>query len=891
VSPGSWQQLLISNSRINPFLQLRQQYSNVYLIVVTIVSTTSAATKLCETNRFDDTLQHYPKSLAVMAEKKDLGKFPDINDKLNAPKKVSTFEKQRQEAESKRLREEAETRKALRDFQDAFEDDDEDDPISQLARGYSSSAGRNAAGTQTALGDPRHFTQDRPRNAGPGSLGPPPNLKRKFDQDDDRGRMRSDRYDNPSRRGIPATSQRGIGTGLGLDDEDDEYMNRTRSSDPSVRKPTMLLQSLPSAMTKDDLSKILPASLRVDGIEFLKQSRGEQQRTLSAIVTATADTPISEIDAIVVSLQGRYLGFGCYMKISRHLSTSGGAASGLGSFVTFNDTQPFGAKQAINHPIIDQLKFAPPPNSYNQQPPPGNYQQVQAQQQGAVQVSVTPPTDVKQLKLINSTVESLMTYGADFEALLMARPEVQQDEKWAWLFDSTSQGGVYYRWLVYRQCSEGTQVTPNQITRLFDYGPVWSAPMEKPRFDHVTDFEDLADDEEYVSSEDESGDEGERKQYNSASAQVPLEDGPNNSSPRYLNPYRRAKLTHLLARIPESIALLRVGDVARVTNFVVNNAGQGAEEIVDMLLTNIEHPFRQIVTYNTTTQSNFGNEDSRRSDADAADPNTPNGRKDTSNAKLIGLYLVSDAIQASSTSGVRDAWKYRTLFEIALASRKIFSHLGHLEKDFAWGKMKSDQWKRKIGMILGLWEQWSVFPSEVHEGFKTSFAEPEMSAAEKAEREAEEAREKERERQARWRSAEEASKERNEAEERKKDEAKEKIRVLKEKAAAMAKERAEKAVDGQSQAQGSGVENAGGDSRPRRSRPTAADLFDAPPEETKATPEVPAIASPPVKIGGGFGFSMSLGSASSAPPKKPESAPAPAEAGTGDGKEDEDMFS
>jgi len=828
-----------------------------------------------------------------MAEKKDLGKFPDINDKLNAPKKVSTFEKQRQEAESKRLREEAETRKALRDFQDAFEDDDEDDPISQLARGYSSTGTRSAAGPYSAQGSSRHFTQDRPRNAGPGSLGPAPNLKRKFDQDDERGRMRSDRYDNPSRRGLPSTSQRGTGKGLGLDDEDEEEdISRMRAHEPSVRKPTILLQSLPLALTKDDLSRILPGSLRVDGIEFLKQPRGDQQRTLSAIVTATADTPIGEIDGIVVSLQGKYLGFGCYLKITRHLSTSGGSATGLSSLSNLNDIQPFGAKQAINHPVIDQLKFAPPPNSYGQQPPPGHYQPQQAQQQGALQVYVTPPTDVKQLKLINSTVESLMTYGADFEALLMERPEVQQDEKWAWLFDPTSQGGVYYRWLVWTQCLGESQVGPNEVIRLFDYGPTWSAPAEKPRFDLVTDFEDLADDEEYVSSEDESGDEGERKQYNSGNTQVSLDDGPTNSAPRYLNPYRRAKLTHLLARIPESIALLRVGDVARVTNFVVNNAGQGAEEIVDMLLTNIEFPFRQIVTYNTTMPTNSGNEDRKRPEADTSDSNTPNGRKDTSNAKLIGLYLVSDAIQASSTSGVRDAWKYRTLFETALVSRKIFSQLGQLEKDFAWGKMKSDQWKRKIGMILGLWEQWSVFPSEVQEGFKTSFAEPELSAAEKAEREAEEAREKERERQARWRSADEASKERNEAEERKRDEAKEKIRALKEKAAAMAKERAEKAADGASQCQASGsaIEITGGDNRPRRSRPTAADLFDAPPEETKSMQEVPSIASPPVKLGGGFGFSMSLG-AGSAPPKKPEAAPASTQASHDGDKEDEDMFS
>ena len=34
----------------------------------------------------------------------------------------------------------------------------------------------------------------------------------------------------------------------------------------------------------------------------------------------------------------------------------------------------------------------------------------------------------------------------EFEALLMTRPEVQRDERWAWLWDPRSPGGVWYRW-------------------------------------------------------------------------------------------------------------------------------------------------------------------------------------------------------------------------------------------------------------------------------------------------------------------------------------------------------------------------------------------------------------------------------------------------------------
>ena len=237
-----------------------------------------------------------------------------------------------------------------------------------------------------------------------------------------------------------------------------------------------------------------------------------------------------------------------------------------------------------------------------------------------------------------------------------------------------------------------------------------------------------------------------------------------------------------------------------VTNFVVNNAGHGAEEIVDMLLANIEHPFKLSVSYSTPEASPEASESE-----DATKDATPNGKKDTSNLKLIALYLVSDAIQASSTSGVRDAWRYRALFETALAARGIFSHLGRLEKDFAWGRMKAEQWKRKVGIVLGLWEARSLFPTESQEGFKRAFAElsREQAAKEKEEEEGDERREQEEREKGRWRSAEEANKARaaEEAEieaKRKRDEqarAAEKIREMKERAKAA-----------QTQAQGSPVQ-------------------------------------------------------------------------------------
>jgi U2-associated protein SR140 len=46
-----------------------------------------------------------------------------------------------------------------------------------------------------------------------------------------------------------------------------------------------------------------------------------------------------------------------------------------------------------------------------------------------------------------------------------------------------------------------------------------------------------------------------------------------------------------LARLPTTNAKLRKGDVARVTAFAIERAGEGADEVVDLIVSNIEQPF------------------------------------------------------------------------------------------------------------------------------------------------------------------------------------------------------------------------------------------------------------------------------------------------------------
>lgn len=55
-----------------------------------------------------------------------------IEEKLNAPKKVSQFEKQRQQAEEKRRREAEENAAFLREFQEEFANEESDDERDQF---------------------------------------------------------------------------------------------------------------------------------------------------------------------------------------------------------------------------------------------------------------------------------------------------------------------------------------------------------------------------------------------------------------------------------------------------------------------------------------------------------------------------------------------------------------------------------------------------------------------------------------------------------------------------------------------------------------------------------------------------------------------------------------
>ncbi|KAI4248335.1 MAG: hypothetical protein LQ352_005943 [Teloschistes flavicans] len=685
-----------------------------------------------------------------MAQEGKFKEFPDIGSKLAAPTKKSQFEKQKAEAEAKRQREYDETAAVYEDFVKSFDDEGVE---------HSSSQGRSSSGFgSTSSGAPprRHFQASAPgpgargglggrANSGPGSLGPPPpSLTRKRALDG----SQPPRKEN--QQGLFAFEDAGPGvsdtrrTFQKLDDED--ISTSSRQQERAAPKPTIRLSSLPPGTSPAFIKSFLPPNLTIDAVRITPPtgpgfSTSTERRSLSAIITLANDTPAVDIDTAVSALQNKYLGRGFYLSLSRHFS-SAAASSEMPTLGLLSATSslPFGARSLSVGPVghlgrpsgSHRGGFAPPqsynpsgPNTYGRGAPP-------------VQVNVRPPSDLKQLKLIHKTLEALLTHGPEFEALLMTRREVQMEEKWAWLWDSRSTGGVYYRWRLWdvltgaSQKSRGRRVDLSSQL-LFEGGATWAAPEKGLPFEYVTGLEGFVTDSDYNSSDDDdSGDEGRRRHAHYHGGAPPL-DGviAEGEEQAYLNPLEKAKLAHLLARLPTTNAKLRRGDVARVTAFAIQRAGEGAEEIVDLITSNVKKPF-----------SFSGANPERRSGQDEhalfkAEGGTDEDKRlvekeDASASMLIGFYIISDILSSSSTSGVRHAWRYRQLFEAALRSKEVFEDLGRLEKTMQWGRLRAEKWKRSVGSVLTLWEGWCVFPQESQEHFATMFANPPMTAEEEA---------------------------------------------------------------------------------------------------------------------------------------------------------------
>ena len=709
-----------------------------------------------------------------MAEEDNVQQFPDVKDKLAAPKKLSQFEKDRQIAEAKRRKEEEENAAALREFEDSFADEnDQDDMISRTMGGR---GGR--APPSGPRGGPGGFNGGGGRfpvpRSGPGSLpgpsmGMPPSLKRKRELEEAR----------------EAAEARRAELGYDYGDEYQERVSPTAvqedSREDNTPRPTVQLSSIPPGTSEQEIKALLAGLVKVHHVR-LSSSTGPGKKALTAIATLDSSTSAAQIDKTVSTLRDRYMGCGFYLSISRHLS-SAAQFQGAGAVGGSASSEPFGAQKSRSFNPKQSLRNAPPPQDHRGFAPPEYYDQRSAPTRSAsAQVEVHPPLDIATVRAIHTISGKILAQkdanrALEMEALLMTLPEVQKDERFAFLYDSKSPAGVYYRFCLWAPESIDEQKRnakgPERIFKDLDMD--WLPPQKETPFLDLTSLAQAADHVDYDTSDDEADDDGDERKLNKGPGGEP--DARMAEKSR-LSPLQRARFTRLLSRLPTSIARLRQGDISRVSNYVVNHAGGGAEEFVDLLLLNVEKPFSSTLAAKYDTDSGSDSEQDARhangrvttiSNEDEEDDyepgdalpslpadsgSTPNAVEDPSNPKLIALYTISDILSASSTAGARNAWKYRTLFEAGLSNQKTFQGLGRLDKELGWGRLKSEQWKRKVGVVLSVWESWSVFTSGVLERLKKDFYEPPLTEAEAAAvaAEAKRAETKKAEEEAGWKS-------------------------------------------------------------------------------------------------------------------------------------------
>ncbi|KAJ5439924.1 uncharacterized protein N7458_010922 [Penicillium daleae] len=653
-------------------------------------------------------------------------------DAKTLPKK-SPFEKAKAEAEAKRAREKAETAAVYEDFVKSFEEDTS--TASRASDGRPGAFGNRGSGFGGARPS-RHFSSSQTRNSGPGSLPPPSGpLAPRGNQ---RGFGPSPR-NRDSAQGIlgydqPSTGPTGPRSAFrSTSDDEDDRRTDAREAEKAAAKYTLCLESLPLGTSPSVLKSLIPSFLTVDNINILRPTNQSptERKSAAAIFTLASDTPLSDVNSAISMLDKKYLGRGHYLSIHKgHSSAAINSTLPTTIGTTTAKSLPFGAK-IIQPTFGGSLSRAPPPGPHRGFAPPESYGPNIGRGGGSTQIEVQAPSDIKQLRLIHKTLENLLNYGPEFEALLMSRPEVQKEEKWDWIWDARSPGGVYYRWKLwqiitnpraYSKRKFGSQKT----SFIFEGGPTWAPPEMEIKFEYTTRLDEFVSEEDYNSSEEEMSD-GEEERRNLGGGPPPEGTTAQNDSLGYMNPLQKAKLTHLLARLPTTHAKLRRGDVARVTAFAIKHAGSGAREVVDMIVLNILHP----LAYTGANPEREMEKDAARQDDGEKDKSNPSKQKiDMSSAKLVGLYLISDILASSATSGVPKGWRYRSLFEAALRSHKIFEHLGRLEKELNWGRLRAEKWKRSVGTLLHLWEGWSIFQPANQEHFLKVLEQPPLTEEE-----------------------------------------------------------------------------------------------------------------------------------------------------------------
>ncbi|PVI06092.1 hypothetical protein DM02DRAFT_610056 [Periconia macrospinosa] len=303
-------------------------------------------------------------------------------------------------------------------------------------------------------------------------------------------------------------------------------------------------------------------------------------------------------------------------------------------------------------------------------------------------VTVHAPPDAAMLRLIHQTVEGVVQGGLEFEAALMQVPQVQEEERFAWLFDQRHPLNRFYRWRLF-QIVNGS--LDEQV--VFDQQPPWHTPDDGFVDEYAHELKNLGRGNKYW---DQNEDDNPMRR---AVAHGDVYPGRPSASYGILCPRSRALLIWMLSSFPGN-GLLNF-EVASICDFAIKHATNGLDEVVDYLITNIFQPF-------SLSAAN---------------------RRKPSSAPLVprienALNIVSDVLLTSyKQSG--HAVRYRQVIGEQLVARKVFEYLETIpnrEKMQLWGRTN---FRKHVNSVLDVWKHEHIVDKAILKHMDDAFNERE----------------------------------------------------------------------------------------------------------------------------------------------------------------------
>ncbi|KAJ4349162.1 hypothetical protein N0V95_004804 [Ascochyta clinopodiicola] len=423
-------------------------------------------------------------------------------------------------------------------------------------------------------------------------------------------------------------------------------------------------------------------SLKVTKVEKISPQGSSQKGRPSATMKVIFDKDASarDLDDAMNRLNDKkYLGRGYYLHLDRYL---GGRVVG-----TEQRTEPFGARWQAPEAVKG---YAPPPDLG------GGVRDRDRARTDTERLVITAnqPPDIATLRLVHMTIEGVINGGVEFEAGLMNDPQVQEEERFAWLFDQKHPVNRYYRWRLHQIVCD----TPN--SEIFARQGNWQGPTD-PLADEFANHLG-AFDADYEDSEDDEDEEKPQQR------QLPVGDnypGRVDNGHGIMSPRSRAMFLWLLTSLPPGSIV--ADDIAAISVFAVEHAAQGMDEVIHILVSNLIEPFQMT---ETNTRRRLGDTEGREE----------RRRTDLRQTTLNALRIISDVLLTTSReSGV--SYKYRLAIGTQLVERKAFEHLQKLPAQLEMGRMTERTYRDEVNSILTVWKDEHLFDKPALEHLDEAF--------------------------------------------------------------------------------------------------------------------------------------------------------------------------